>query len=123
MITPEGAEKRNYSKAPTAYKRKKNEWLLVPRHHIFGSDELSLQSSALAERVPKPYVVVNSDDAVSLGVGSGDEVELAVAGGLLRLQVKLEDLLPPGVVAVPVGLPGLGFLDLSAPARIAKVAP
>ena len=71
LITPDGAV-RNYSVAPAAYKRKKNEWLLVARHHIFGSDELSLHSASLVERVVQPYVAANSDDAKSLGVGQGE---------------------------------------------------
>jgi NADH-quinone oxidoreductase subunit G len=122
LITPNGAEHK-YSKAPNAFKSGKDSWLLVPRHHIFGSDELSLHSASLVERVPKPCVTINADDAESLGIATDDEVELAVAGGSLCLPAKLSTELPPGVAVVPVGLPGLGFLDLSAPAGIARVAP
>lgn len=120
-ITAERA-RREYSKAPAAYRRKKDQWLMVPGHHIFGSDELSLHSAALLERVPKPYIALNSGDAEDLGVAIGDEVEIVVAGGTVRLPVKLSAELPSGVATVPVGLPGLGFVDLTAMAGIVRVA-
>jgi len=119
LITPTGAG-HSYSKAPEAYEPKQNEWLLVPRHHIFGSDELSVHSTALFERVPQPYVAINSDDAKDLGVATDEEVELTVGNALLRLRAELSDELPPGTAAVPIGLPGVGFVDLSAPAVIAR---
>ena len=126
LIAPDGTahESSNigYSKAPAAYQRKDNEWLLVPRHHIFGSDELSLHSPALVERVPKPYVAINPGDATRIGVAEGEQVELTGAGRPRQLPVKLSDELPAGVAAVPIGLPGVDFLDLSVPARIARVA-
>lgn len=122
LITPD-AGKREYSKAPKPFKRKTKQWLLVPRQHIFGSDELSLHSAAILQRVPRPFIALNSSDAEGLGVAAGDEIELSVAGGSLRLAARLSDALLPGVAAVPVGLPGVGFLDLSASAEITKVEP
>ncbi|MCH7942132.1 MAG: hypothetical protein IIB67_02745, partial [Proteobacteria bacterium] len=96
--------------------------LLGPERVIFGSDELSLQSPAVAERVAKPCITINAEDAESLGVAENNEVELAVTGSFLRLPAKLSDELPRGVAAVPVGLPGVGYLDLSAPVGIARAA-
>ena len=126
LIAPDGTAHQSsntgYSKAPAAYQRKDNEWLLVPRHHIFGSDELSLHSAALVERVPKPYVAMNAGDATRIGVAEGDQVELTGAGRPRQLPVRLSDELPAGLAAVPIGLPGVDFLDLSVPVRIAKVA-
>ena len=124
LITPGGGEGvPKYSKVPKAYARKKNEWLLVPRYHIFGSDEQSAHSAAIVERAPRPYVALNTNDAQGLGVASGDEVELTVAGHSRRLPVELRDELPPGIAGVPVGLPGVGFLDLTETAGIARVSP
>ena len=38
---------------------------MLPLHHIFGSEELSL-SPGVAELAPRPYVALNPDDAESL---------------------------------------------------------
>ena len=37
--------------------------LMVHLHHIFGSEELSVQAPSVAERSPKPYVMINTEDA------------------------------------------------------------
>lgn len=126
LIIPNGSTskkgpKTKYSKPPKAYKHKSGEWLPVARHHIFGSDELSLHSAPLVERVPRPYVALHSQDAKSLEVEPGNDVRLTIAGVALQLPVRISDELPRGIVGVPVGLPGVGFLDLSSTATIAKV--
>jgi len=86
-----------------------NRWLLVPSHHIFGSEPLSALSAPLAERIPEPYVALNPDDASRLEAGEGESVELQLLPQMERrvLQVKLSAELPAGVAAIPVGLPGL----------------
>ena len=48
---------------PEAFIARKDEWLFVPLFHIFGSEELSSMSPAIAELSPKPYLALNEDDA------------------------------------------------------------
>ncbi len=50
------------------------QWLLVPRHKIFGSDELSALSPAIAELAGHAYIEINPADAQSLNVNEGDGV-------------------------------------------------
>jgi hypothetical protein len=79
-------------------------WLLVPRQHIFGSDELSALSPALAELVESGYIALRSADAAALGVSPGDGV---VAGdALATLAVRVDDSLAEGCAAYPAGLAG-----------------
>ncbi len=67
-----------YSAVPDAFKPRAGEWLIVPLHHIFGSEELSILSPGIAERAPKPYLALNPDDAKRLQVAEGDAVELPI---------------------------------------------
>jgi NADH-quinone oxidoreductase subunit G len=98
--------------------------IVVPLHHIFGSEELSMLTPAVAERAPRPYLALHPDDANRLSLAEGDEVDLALGETTLPLTVRLILGLARGVAGVPAGLPGLPGLDLPAPGRISRgVAP
>ena len=73
-----------FSDIPAAFEPREGEWLLVPMHHIFGSDELSLAAPGIAELAAKPHVAVNADD-----FADGMEVEVSCAGGTFRLPVRI----------------------------------
>ena len=81
-------------------------WLVVPRQHIFGSEELSAQAPAIAERSSAPFLSVNAEDAQTLGVQNGDEIEIALDCGLYRLPVTVAPELPSGLAAMSAFLPG-----------------
>src|SRR5580692_11294610 len=49
-----------FSDIPAAFEPRDGEWLLVPIHHIFGSDELSLAAQGIAELAAKPHVAVGA---------------------------------------------------------------
>ena len=51
-----------FSAIPAAFEPREGEWLLVPIHQIFGSDELSLSAPGIAELAAKPHVAVNAGD-------------------------------------------------------------
>ena len=97
--------------------------VVIPIHHIFGSEELSVVASAVAARAPRPYLALHPDDAGRLAVAEGDEVDLALGQATtLSLPVRFIPGLARGVAGLPVGLPGLPGLDLPAPARISRRA-
>ena len=73
----------------------------VALYHIFGSDELSVYSPALAERIPAPYVALNSLDAKALQVSAGDAVSVQLGDTVHVLSVRLNDSLVPGCVGIP----------------------
>ena len=85
------------SQPPPAFETRKDEWLVVPLHHIFGSEELSRSAPAIAELSPEPYVALNPEDAASFG----KEVELFGQ----RLPVKIAMDVRPGQAGVPAGVP------------------
>ncbi len=100
------------------------EILFVPLHHIFGSEELSTLSPAIAERAPGPYVALSPEDAGRLKVKEGDEVETEIAGisgRTLRLPVRLRPGAPKGIAGIPAGIPGLEGMDLPIRGKVAKV--
>ena len=103
-----------FDQIPAAFAPSGDEWLLVPLYHIFGSEELSLSASALAELAPKPYVAVNAEDAKRLHVEAGEQIAMKVDGAAYILPAKIKAELPPGIAGLPAGLPGLAGIALPA---------
>ena len=98
-------------------------FLAIPLHHIFGSDELSVLSPAVAGRAPKPYVALNPQDAARLGLDEGEVVEIAYTLGSSRMPVVFRHKLPLGTSGLPAGLPDLKEIMLNEHVEIRKVLP
>jgi len=90
---------------PAAFHAHAGEWLIVPLHHIFGSEPLSMFTPGVSELAPGPYLALNPYDAARLGAAAGDELEVGVEGQRLRLPLKLLPTLPQGLAGLPAGLP------------------
>jgi len=90
----------------------KGEWLVVPAFQIFGSEELSAAAVTLAKRIPEPFVYLNPEDSISLGVKNGDLVQLQISTILLKIKVKTEENIGHGIAGLSVNLPGMAFIDL-----------
>jgi NADH-quinone oxidoreductase subunit G len=119
LIEPSRAEKAAYfDKAPAAFRRRDDEWLVTPLYHIFGSEELSALSPGVAERAPQPYLALNPDDAEALRLNEGEEVELILDGAVYRLPVRFHPALPRGVAGLPAGLRELPWAALPGWGRI-----
>lgn len=86
--------------------------LLVPLYHIFGSEELSVHTPAVAERVPAPYIMMNGEDAQRCQVTEQQRLSVNINGHPYTLTVKISNTLQPGIAAVPVGLPGVDIADV-----------
>jgi NADH-quinone oxidoreductase subunit G len=105
LFEPSLNSKTEYFKiTPSKNSLKEGEWLVVPLYHIFGSDELSAQSPAVAERVPQPYIALNNADALKAGIAEGAIVELILNGQKKWLPVKLNIGLARGAAGLPKGL-------------------
>ena len=82
--------------------------LLVARHHVFGSEELSALSRGIASRTPAPYLAMSAADAKALGLGEGGKALVTVQDGKgtasATLTVLVRDL-PPGSRAFPGACP------------------
>jgi NADH-quinone oxidoreductase subunit G len=98
---------------PNAFRPRKNELLLVGLHHIFGSEELSRLSPAVAERAPAPYIALNPADAKQMEIDEGASVEIEVQGSTHRHPVRLKASLARGLAGIPVGV-GIPALELPA---------
>ena len=91
----------------TSFAPKTGEWLIVPFHHIFGSEELSVLSPGIASRAPAPYVALGPEDFSALELAENQTVELVCGDGRFQLPARLEPTLPRGLAGVPRGLPDL----------------
>ena len=84
----------------------------APVHCVFGSDELSAASAPVRERAPAPFVLLNAADAKSLQVVEGDGVAVRELGE--SLEVRIDEGVGAGVVAVAQGLPDAPLLTAAA---------
>jgi NADH-quinone oxidoreductase subunit G len=108
LIEPGEAVSATYfQEIPVAFNPRSDERLLIPLYHIYGSEELSVLSPAVAELMPQPYIGLNADDMESLQIHDGEAVEITLHGKGIGLPVKCIKRLPKGIAGLPVGLPGL----------------
>lgn len=77
---------------------------LLPRPHIFGSDELSARSAGIHELVPEAYIELNPEDAKRRGVRSGDGVQ--IEGISQAFAVRVDASLCVGFAGFAPGLAG-----------------
>ena len=121
LVEPAHTGVKFFGEVPNAFERRSDEWLIVPLYHIFGSEELSVLSTGIAERASQLYIAVNDDDATRLRVNDGEQVELNLQGSSYCLPVKSQPAIPKGVAGLPVCLRELPFMDLPAWGKIAKM--
>lgn len=129
-----GAGKKTayFENIPAGFEPRGGEWLLLPLHHIFGSEELSVLAHGIAELSARPYLALNPQDASDLGLTAGDEVQLRLrpqpdiaADGstdaapnpaadpgaeVYRLPLRFKPELLHGTAGLPVGLASMGNL-------------
>jgi NADH-quinone oxidoreductase subunit G len=121
LIEPHKQVKGAYfSDIPARRQKEDTQWLFVPLHHIFGSEELSVLSPGVAKLCPKPYVALHPEDASALGMTEGDTARATLGDSVLELCVKIAPSLPRKVAGLPVGLPGAPVLDLPASGMLSK---
>jgi NADH-quinone oxidoreductase subunit G len=94
-----------------------DEYLLVPIHHIFGSEALSMASPGIAQRAPRPYLALSPEKAPA---DEGEQVRLLVNERSLDLPVRLMPGMPGRMAGLPAGLPGVPKLELPAAVKILR---
>lgn len=92
--------------------------LLIPLYHIFGSDELSVHTPAVAERMPAPYIMLCPEDAQRYQVAENHQLQIAIDGHPYTLTVKLNPAMQKGIAGVPAGMPGIGISETPVIAKI-----
>ncbi|QEC52282.1 NADH dehydrogenase subunit G [Anseongella ginsenosidimutans] len=85
---------------------------LIPRHFIFGTEELSVYTPGIASQSPAPGLRVSTKDAALWGLGNGDSLEFQYKGQEYKLPLQIEENCPPGMGTVPLGLTGVPYMDL-----------
>jgi NADH-quinone oxidoreductase subunit G len=125
LIVPmQGKKAAYFENVPAGFEPRADEWLLLPLHHIFGSEELSILAPGIAELSTEPYLALNPDDAVDLRLAAGDDAQLLFGPELMEispgfpeeipraywLPVRLKPELQRGTAGLPVGLPSPGSL-------------
>ncbi len=119
LIEPHLGDAPYFSAVPAPAAATDGSWTLVPVHHVFGSEELSALAPGIRARMPAATLSINPDDARRLGLDEGDPAMVAAGETRLRLPVRLRPAMPRGIVGVPVGLPGVPWLDLPTAATVA----
>ena len=113
LIEPPATSKITYfSQVPEAFKPNQEQWLVLPVYYIYGSEELSVLSPGVAERMPQPYLGINPADAGEKKLEEGQTLQFMLGEIQLELPVKLIDSLPRGVAGLPAGLPDMSGLVL-----------
>jgi NADH-quinone oxidoreductase subunit G len=128
LIEPEPNCRMDYFRnIPPAFSHRAGEWQVVPLHHIFGSEALSILAPAIAELAAKPYLALNPEDAAELGLADGASALLQLSRNGkadhemdYEIPVLLKAELRRGVAGLPAGLPGLAGIMLPAWGRVAK---
>jgi NADH-quinone oxidoreductase subunit G len=101
LIEPAGGRRDGPDAAiPDAFRPKPGAWFGLPRHEIFGSDELSAAAPALATRVPAAAVALHPDEAAGQGWAGGDVLTIALGGVQARLPLVTDPSVPRGIACV-----------------------
>ena len=69
---------------PSPFIAHSDEWLMLPSHHIFGSEESSQDAPAIIELMAKSYVGLSAEDASRMDVVLKDQVNVSLNGEPIR---------------------------------------
>ena len=96
-----------FDNIPPKFESRKDQWLIVPLYHIYGSEELSSEADGISQLLPDAYVALNPSEASKIESVAGGTVSLSIGDKMYQLQLLVRDGLPDGVAGLPVGLQGL----------------
>jgi NADH-quinone oxidoreductase subunit G len=88
--------------------------LVVPFHHIFGSEELSVVSASIASLTPAPSIALNPEDVRDLDLHPEQEIQISLGRVVYRVALRLDPTVPAGMAGLVVGLPGQPWARLPA---------
>jgi NADH-quinone oxidoreductase subunit G len=94
---------------------------LLPRYHVFGSEELSSLSPAIAARTAPASVVLSRTECEKRGLKEGDKARIEVDGAEVAVLAVLVREIPEGIATVALGLPGMPMVSLPCQASLSAV--
>lgn len=100
---------------------KSDEWLIVPRYQIFGSEELSAKSPSVIKKINEPFVLLSQKDADKLSVKPGELIELDTRDEKLRIKVRVGRDIGQGIAALSVNLDGMPYIELPGKGKFHKI--
>ena len=114
-----------FNDIPPAFIPEQGLWRVMLLPHIFGSEELSLHSPSITERLPAFCALLSPLDGEALGIDAGDSVEITdLAGALiLKISVQIEKTLPHGLLGITMGRPESQSMKTWAQVTLKKVNP
>lgn len=77
------------------------EMLVIPTTRLYNRERTFRPSTLVHPRVMMPYVEINAADAESMGIISGDVVEVAFGSGAVRVKAHVNGGAPRGTVVLP----------------------
>jgi NADH-quinone oxidoreductase subunit G len=92
-----------FTTIPRAFQPTSHQWLLLPLSSVFGSDELSNRSPAIAERIAQPFLSLHPSDGARLSLEDHSTIDLMLQGTTCRVVVHLDP-------STPVGTAGLSLV-------------
>ncbi|HEU4556039.1 MAG TPA: NADH-quinone oxidoreductase subunit NuoG [Chitinophaga sp.] len=107
LIAPSTGAAPYFTDVPEHFVPLSGHLLLLPLYHIFGSDELSVYTPVIAERMPAPYILLCPEDAQRYQVAESHQLQLAVNGHAYTFTVKVHPAVQQGMAGLPAGLPGV----------------
>ena len=123
LIVPKPERPRDYfTEVPAPSRPRAEEWLLIPRYHLFGSEETSRAAPAVMELAPPPYILLHPDDARRFQIGPGDEVVLRLEERAYRLPARIGTEVQRGCAGVPAGIAPFVGIALPAWSRLERAA-
>ena len=120
LIEPGEGSRTHSCTVPEPFEPRPQEWLAIAGYYIFGSEELSSLSPAIAECSPGRFIGLNPGDVTALGLSEGELAVCSLDGKTSRLPVRPMQDLPRGLALLPVGPATLGWSRLPTWIRISK---
>jgi NADH-quinone oxidoreductase subunit G len=119
IFEPPARETGTYFAAPSAARPAADGTLvLVPRYHVFGSEELSALAPGIASRTSAATLALSRVECEKRGLHEGDTVRVTLDGAEpLELAVIVRQM-PEGIGSVQVGRPGTPVLPVPGRATV-----
>ncbi len=121
LIRPvDGSTFEYFAASPPERPLAEKERYLVPIHHVFGSEELSVHSPGIAGQSPRPYVALGLRDAEVLELVEGEMAAVEINGTVRLLPVRIIPDMAANTAGLPMGLPEMPPATFAAVCRIDK---
>ena len=92
-----------FTAIPPPFQPRSDQWLVLARRAVFGSDELSNQSPVIVERMAQPFLSLHPSDGARLSLDDHSMIDLTLEGTTYRLAVHLEPFTPIGTAGLFLG--------------------